>query len=168
MNSIGYQWHLGSSSKLQPLTTKSLTSAAILTYLSSHLSHYHPARELHSSSSNLLAQPYSNTNSTPLLFNHLHPRFGTNWPLKSSLHTHSRLLRAGLKLTISANHLPRSRANPRIRFVPHCSSELAVVDPGVFKLPLLLLLLLLLLKYQSRDPNNLFIGGQNYHYVIEE
>ena len=76
----------------------------------------------------------------PMLFIHLHPRFGTNCPLKSSLHTHSRLSRASLKLTISANHLPRSRASPRLRFVPYFSSELAVLDPGVFKLSLLLLL----------------------------
>ena len=94
--------------------------------LSSQLSHYHPARELRSSSSNLLAQPYSNTNFGSSLFNHLHPRFGRNCPFnKSSLHTHSRLLRAGLKLTISTNHLPRSRASPRLRLMPYSSSELA-------------------------------------------
>ena len=106
-------------------------------YLSSQLSHYHPARELRLSSSNLLVQQILILPS--LLYNHLHPRFGTNCLLKSNPHTHSRLLRAGLKLTTSANHVPRSRASPHLSFVPHCLSELAVPNPGVFKFSLLLL-----------------------------
>ena len=137
MNSIGYLWHLGLSSKLQPSPTKSLTWAY-------QLSQYHPARELRTSSSNLLAQPYSKLILASFLFNQMHPKFGTNCPLKSSLHTHSRLLRAGLKLTIPKNHLPRSLASPHLKFVPYCSSELAVLDPGVYKSSLLLLLLILL------------------------
>ena len=83
-------------------------------------------------------------NLVPLLLNHVHPRSGTNCPSKLSPHNHSRLSRAGLKLTISVSHLPRSRDSPRLRFVPYCSHELTVLDPGVFKLSLLLLLLLLL------------------------
>ena len=109
--------------KIATLTYKILDSG-LPSYLSSQLSHYHSARELRLSSSNLLAQPYPNTNFGSLAYSIIQssaPKIRNNLPLEI---THSRLLRAGLKLTTSAKHLPRSRASPRLRVVPHCSSEL--------------------------------------------
>ena len=104
-------------------------------------------------------------NLVPLLLNHVHPRSGTNCPSKLSPHNHSRLSRAGLKLTISVSHLPRSRASPRLRFVPYCSHELTVLDPGVFKLSLLLLLLLL---YKIEMANNELNELQSVQYSGEQ
>ena len=140
-NSIGYPWHLGSNSKLQLSPTKSLTQAYHLISPLNWATTILPvsfARLVPTSLHNHIRP----LNLVPLLLNHVHPRSGTNCPSKLSPHNHSRLSRAGLKLTISVSHLPRSRASPRLRFVPYCSHELTVLDPGVFKLSLLLLLLL--------------------------
>ena len=67
--------------KIATLTYKILDSG-LPSYLSSQLSHYHPARELHSSSSNLLAQPYSNTNFGSLAFQSSAPKIWNKLPLE--------------------------------------------------------------------------------------
>ena len=75
-NSIG-SWHLISAA----LTYKVLDSG-LPSYLSSQLSHYHPARELRSSSSNLLAQPYSSTKFGSLAFKSCAPKIWNELPLE--------------------------------------------------------------------------------------
>ena len=74
---------IGSSSKLQPSPTLyKILDSGLPSYLPSQLSHYHPARELRSSSSNLLAQPYSNTNFGSLAFQSSAPKIWNKLPLE--------------------------------------------------------------------------------------
>ena len=51
-----------------------------------------------------------------------------------------------------------------LRFVPHCSSELAVLDPGVFKLSLLLLLLF----HYMRAIKLIIQAGISYDQTVPE
>ena len=67
--------------KIAALTYKVLDSG-LPSYLSSQLSHYHPARELRSSSSNLLAQPYSSTKFGSLAFKSCAPKIWNELPLE--------------------------------------------------------------------------------------
>ena len=67
--------------KIAALTYKVLDSG-LPSYLSSQLSHYHPARELRSSSSNLLAKPYSSTKFGSLAFKSCAPKIWNELPLE--------------------------------------------------------------------------------------
>ena len=180
MNSIGYLWHLGSSSKLQLSPTKSSTQYH-LTYHLNWATTILPASFVRPVLISL-HNPTRILSLAPLLFNHLHLRFGTNCPLKSSLHTHSRLLWGGLKLIISTNHLPRSRASPRLRFVPYrfiwtCCRRprrvqiVIIIIPSVFpslspKPTTRNISFRIVIPWNSRDPRPLTITLSNCDPII--